>query len=97
VAASERRHVLVLRGSFADIPPADPKKGTKPIEDYANRPAAANNLLRALFSMMTGRHRAAGSAPIRGAVRRMFADPGHPKALDRGRIEGTVVFTSLCL
>jgi integrase len=53
VAATEPRHVLALRDSFADIPPADASKHTKPLEDYENRPAAANNLLRALSSMMT--------------------------------------------
>jgi integrase len=53
VIATEPRHVLALRDAFADIPPADPKKRTKPLEEYENRPAAANNLLRALSSMMT--------------------------------------------
>jgi hypothetical protein len=53
LGATEPRHVLALRDSFADIPPADARKHTKPEEDYANRPAAANNLLRALSSMMT--------------------------------------------
>ncbi len=53
VASVEPRHVLALRDSFADIPPADARKHTKPLEDYANRPAAANNLLRALSSMMS--------------------------------------------
>jgi integrase len=53
VTSTEPRHVLALRDAFADIPPADPTKRTKPIEEYENRPAAANNLLRALSSMMT--------------------------------------------
>jgi hypothetical protein len=53
VTATEPRHVLALRDAFADIPPADRNKHTKPLEDYENRPAAANNLLRALSSTMT--------------------------------------------
>jgi tryptophanyl-tRNA synthetase len=32
---------------------------------------------------------------IHAAVRRMFTDPGHLKASDRGRVEGNVVFTYL--
>jgi integrase len=48
VKALEPKHVKALRDKFADIPPADPELRTKPLEEYKSRPAAANNLLRAL-------------------------------------------------
>jgi len=51
--ATEPKHVLQLRDSFADIPPADPKLRTKPLEKYKDRPAAANNLLRALSALLS--------------------------------------------
>jgi hypothetical protein len=41
------------------MPPADLKKPIEARDEYENRPAAANNLLRALSSMMTW-SRAAG-------------------------------------
>ena len=48
VRALEPKHIKALRDTFADIPPADPRLRTKPLEEYKSRPAAANNLLRAL-------------------------------------------------
>ena len=50
VRALEPKHVKALRDRYADMPPADPKLQTKPLEEYKSRPAAANNLLRALSS-----------------------------------------------
>jgi hypothetical protein len=53
VKALEPFHVLDLRDRYADIPPAPPAILTKPVEDYRNRPAAADNLLRALSAMLS--------------------------------------------
>jgi integrase len=53
VASVEPRHVLALRDSFADMPPPSGGKRSESVKLFKNRPAAANNLLRALSSMMT--------------------------------------------
>jgi hypothetical protein len=53
VTSVEPRHVLALRDSFADMPPPDAGKHGGPSRVYKKRPSAANNLLRALSSMMT--------------------------------------------
>jgi integrase len=52
VKGLEPKHVMALRNSYADMPPADPKLRTKPIEDYKARPAAANNLIRCLSATL---------------------------------------------
>jgi len=52
VDALEPKHILALRDTYADMPPAPPAVPTKPIEDYADRPAAANNLLRSFSAML---------------------------------------------
>lgn len=48
VCALEPKHVHKLRDAFADISPASPEPGRV----YKNRPASANNLLRALSAMI---------------------------------------------
>jgi len=52
VRGVEPKHVMALRNSFADIPPADPKLRKKPLDDYNARPAAANNLIRCLSATL---------------------------------------------
>jgi integrase len=52
VRATEPRHVKALRNAFADIPPAPPALPTKPLDQYKNRPAAADNLMGALAAML---------------------------------------------
>jgi hypothetical protein len=51
VRSVEAQHVLALRDSFADLPPPDAKEAD--LNLYKNRPSGANNLLRALSSMMS--------------------------------------------
>jgi integrase len=53
VKALEPMHIMALRDAFADVPPADPRLRTKPIEDYKDRTGAANNLLRALSGLLS--------------------------------------------
>lgn len=52
VEALEPKHILALRDTYADMPPAPPAVPTKPLEEYADRPAAANNLLRSFSAML---------------------------------------------
>lgn len=52
VKATEPRHVLALRDSFADVAPVDVALQTKPLEEYLSRRAAADNLIRALSAML---------------------------------------------
>jgi integrase len=52
VEALEPKHVLALRDVYADMPPAAPTLPTKPVDEYADRPAAANNLLRCFSAML---------------------------------------------
>jgi integrase len=46
-------HIARLHEDYADLLPAEPQQRTKPDDQYANRPAAANNLLRALSAMLS--------------------------------------------
>ena len=46
------KHVIDMRDAYADLPPAPPALLTRPLDEYASRPAAANNLLRALSAMI---------------------------------------------
>ena len=52
VKALEPRHVMELRDRYADVPPAGPKFHAKPTNEYLDRRAAVNNLLRALSAMI---------------------------------------------
>jgi len=52
VKSVEPKHVMALRDAFADIPPAAPELREKALDAYANRPGAANNLLRALSALV---------------------------------------------
>jgi integrase len=45
--------VLALRDHYADVPPADPARRDKPLDEYLDRRAAANNLLRCLSAMIS--------------------------------------------
>lgn len=53
VAGLEPKHVLALRDRYADVPPADPVFATKPTDEYRNRQASADNLLRCLSAMLS--------------------------------------------
>jgi hypothetical protein len=53
VRATEPKHVLALRDEYADVPPADPKLYTKDAEEYLDRKAAANGLVRSLSAMLS--------------------------------------------
>jgi integrase len=53
VRAVEPHHVLALRDAYADVPPADPRQHTKPLDQYRDRRASADNLLRALSSVLS--------------------------------------------
>ena len=53
MAGLKPKHVMALRDSYADVPPADPKLAKKPLGEYYNRPAAADNLVRCLSAMLT--------------------------------------------
>jgi len=52
VAGLKPKHVMELRDAYADLMPVAPGVLTKPPSAYAARPAAANNLLRALSAMI---------------------------------------------
>lgn len=53
VKALEPQHVMALRDQYADIAPVDVQRQSKPLAEYKHRPAAANNLLRALSAMIS--------------------------------------------
>lgn len=52
VDALEPKHILALRDTYADMPPAPPAVPTKPLDEYVDRPASANNLLRSFSAML---------------------------------------------
>ena len=45
--------VFRLQAAYADLIPLNLADRTKPVEEYANRPAAANNLLRCLSAVLS--------------------------------------------
>lgn len=49
----EAPDVFRLQAAYADLIPLNPADRTKPVEEYANRPAAANNLLRCLSAVLS--------------------------------------------